>query len=375
MTRVSPGPRRYVVAGASGVVGLAAARHLARASRADGTEASDVVAVSRRRPLGLGGPLHHALDLEDAVACDVFARAHERTTHLVYAAVKEAPGLAPGWSDHELMRRNEAMFANLLDALVRHAPALEHVTLLQGTKAYGVHVDPDVPIPCRESSPRHPHENFYFLQEDALRARAASHTFGWTVLRPQIVFGDALGSNMNPLVAIAVHAALLRAAGEPLHHPGGLRHVSEAADAELVAQVIDWAGTAPAARNEIFNVANGDVFVWRDLWPVVAETLGMALGEDRRTSLHDHAVAHAATWAALVDQHGLASPRDVVDVLGQSARYADMLLAGGRGPAAVPQLVSTVKLRQAGFAGCVDTEQMVVRLLRELQERRIVPVR
>jgi nucleoside-diphosphate-sugar epimerase len=363
--------RRCVVAGASGVVGLAAARRLA------GAPGTTVVATSRRAPAAadLGHAVHVPLDLGDAAACDAFARAHRDTTHLVYAAVKEAPGLAPGWFDASLMQENEAMFAHLLDALIAHAPALRHVTLLQGTKAYGVHVDANVPIPCRENAPRHPHANFYFLQEDALRARAAAHGFGWTVLRPQIVFGDALGSNMNPMVAIAVHAALLRAAGEPLHWPGGARHVSEAADADLVAAVIDWAGTTDGARNEIFNVANGDVFVWRDLWPAIAAALGMEVGDDRPASLHEHAVANATTWAALVDTHGLRSPRDVEAVLGQSARYADMLLAGGRGSAAVPQLVSTVKLRRAGFTACVDTEEMVVGLLRRLQDRRIVPVR
>jgi nucleoside-diphosphate-sugar epimerase len=363
--------RRCVVAGASGVIGLAAARHLASAP------ATSVVATSRRLPAaaGLGAATHVPLDLGDAAACDAFARAHPGTTHLVYAAVKEAPGLAPGWSDPSLMHENELMFVNLLDALLAHAPSLRHVTLLQGTKAYGVHVDTNVPIPCREDAPRHPHANFYFLQEDALRARAASRALAWTVLRPQIVFGDALGSNMNPLVAIAVHASLLRAAGEPLHWPGGARHVSEAADADLVAAVVDWAGTAPEATGQVFNVANGDVFVWRDLWPAVAATFGMEVGDDRPVSLHEHALTHAGSWAALVDAHGLRAPRDVEAVLGQSARYADMLLGARRGSASVPQLVSTIKLRRAGFAACTDTEEMVVGLLRRLQERRIVPVR
>ena len=368
---MSPAPalRHVVVAGASGVVGLAAARHLAA------QPGTSVIALSRRAPLELGRSTHVPLDLADVPACRAFAETQPTATHLVYAAVKEAPGLAPGWSDTALMHDNEAMFTNLLDALLVHAPQLRHVTLLQGTKAYGVHVDLEVPIPCRESSPRHPHENFYFLQEDALRARAANDDrLTWTILRPQIVFGDALGSNMNPLVAVAVHAALLREQGEPLHYPGGPRHVSEAADAALVAQVIDWATTAHAARDQIFNVANGDVFVWRDLWPAIADALGMARGADHPVSLHDHAIAHAATWSRLVDRHGLAAPRDVAEAVGQSARYADLLLAGGRGHG-VPQLVSTVKLRQAGFAACVDTEQMVRRLLSELQERRIIPVR
>jgi nucleoside-diphosphate-sugar epimerase len=361
--------RCTIVAGASGVIGLAAVRHLA--SRPD----HDVIAVSRRAPLDIGRAAHRPLDLADSTACDEFARAHQVATHLVYTAVREAPGLVPGWSDRVLMRTNLDMFVNLLDALVRHAPRLSHVTLLQGTKAYGVHVDRDVAIPCRESALRHPHENFYFLQEDALRDRTASRDIGWTILRPQIVFGEALGSNMNPVAAIGVYGALLAARGEPLHYPGGGRHVSEGVDADLLAKVIAWAGDARQARDEIFNVANGDVFVWRDMWPAIADVLGMEMGEDRPTSLAAHLTSYAAEWAGVVARHHLAAPMNVADMVGQSAIYADMLLAGARSTTALPQLVSTIKLRQAGFGDCVDTEQMMCRLLRRLQERHLLPLR
>ena len=63
------------------------------------------------------------------------------------------------------------------------APGLEHVTLLQGTKAYGGHVGPMV-VPGRERAPRHPHENFYWRQEDLLRDMAGGDAFRWTILRP-----------------------------------------------------------------------------------------------------------------------------------------------------------------------------------------------
>jgi len=357
-----------IVAGASGVVGLAAARHLAS------NAGSRVIALSRRRPAYSGDAIHVPLDLADGAACEAFAREQRDATHLVYAAVREAPGLVSGWSDTALIAANGAMFANLLEALCRYAPALGHVTLLQGTKAYGVHVANDVPIPCRESAPRHPHANFYFVQEDALRASAAEHGFAWTILRPQIVFGDALGSNMNPIAAIGAFAALLREAGEPLHYPGGARHVSEATDAELLAEAITWAATSEAARNQVFNVANGDVFVWRDLWPAIADCMGMAMGDDHTMSLADFFADRHDAWTALVTRHGLVAPQALDAFLGQSAIYADMLLGHGRRGPALPQLVSTIKIRQAGFGACVDTELVVCRLLRTLQERRLLPV-
>lgn len=41
---------------------------------------------------------------------------------------------------------------------------------MQGTKAYGVHVEP-MKLPGKEREPRHQHENFYWMQEDYLRGK------------------------------------------------------------------------------------------------------------------------------------------------------------------------------------------------------------
>jgi hypothetical protein len=35
-----------------------------------------------------------------------------------------------------------------------------------------------------------------------------------------------------------------------------------------------WAAQSPQAANEAFNITNGDVFEWRNVWPALAETLG-----------------------------------------------------------------------------------------------------
>jgi hypothetical protein len=71
---------------------------------------------------------------------------------------------------------NRAMIGNLMEPLAA-ASRLEHVTLLQGTKAYGPHAGPRVLLPAREREPRDPHENFYWLQEDYLRETASTAGF------------------------------------------------------------------------------------------------------------------------------------------------------------------------------------------------------
>ena len=82
-----------------------------------------------------------------------------------------------------------AMLRNLLDAI--ESPRLRHVTLLQGTKAYGAHLGMRMRLPAREREPRVEHPNFYFEQEDFLRDRQRGRDWSWTILRPQVVLGVA----------------------------------------------------------------------------------------------------------------------------------------------------------------------------------------
>ena len=112
----------------------------------------------------------------------------------------------------------------------------------------------------------------------------AGGSFTTTILRPQVVYGESLGSPMNLIPAIGAYAALRRERGLPLAFPGGATRVSEAVDADLLARVIDWAGCSEAARDEVFNVTNGDVFTWRAVWPAIAEALGMETGPTSRSA-------------------------------------------------------------------------------------------
>jgi nucleoside-diphosphate-sugar epimerase len=249
---------------------------------------------------------------------------------------------------------------------------LQHVSLLQGAKAYGFHVG-RAPVPAKERAPRDDHANFYFVQEDELRDLAASASWSWTVFRPQVVFGESFGSPMNLLPAIGVYAALERAAGRALSFPGGADGVHEAVDARLLARALAWATEAPSARDEIFNVTNGDVYSWLDVWPSIAAVFDMEVGEPAPTRLADVMPRRAQEWATLVGRHGLDAPADLDAFVGGSWTYADILFGASGQGRAVPALLSTVKLRQAGFHDCVDTEDMLCGWLRELQARGLLP--
>ena len=86
----------------------------------------------------------------------------------MYAALQESDNLAAGWRDPELMAYNLRLFENSIEPMLQaHGSSLLHVSLLQGAKAYGLHVGSS-PLPAKEGAPRDRHENFYFMQEDAL---------------------------------------------------------------------------------------------------------------------------------------------------------------------------------------------------------------
>lgn len=152
--------KKVVIAGATGLVGNAALRHFGRAG------GCDVVALSRRKPRDLHGARQVSIDLTDPAQCAQAATSLQNTTHLVYAALHEAPNLIDGWRDPDQIRTNDAMLRNLMAALEPVAPTLRHVALLLGTKAYGVHVRP-LAVPAREGrSEMYEQPNFYWAHRN-----------------------------------------------------------------------------------------------------------------------------------------------------------------------------------------------------------------
>ena len=360
--------KTLLVAGASGLVGYAALRHVST------LPGWNVIGLSRRRPDGLDGVEMIPVDLTDRVTAAAAMARLPHVTHVLYAALFEKPGLIAGWREPDQMRTNLAMLRNLFEPLKKVAKGLAHVTLLQGTKAYGSHISAP-PVPARERWPRHDHENFYWLQEDYLEAERAGQSWTTTIFRPQVIFGESLGSHMNMIPALGVYAALLKAANEPLYFPGGAQRVFQAVDADLLARGCAWAAEAPNARNQAFNINNGEAIEWRTVWPAIADAFGMAPGPDRPLSLAVEMPKREAEWGAIVRHHGLVAPVSLKAFVGESFHYADRNFNLGVTAQQPPTLVSTIKLRQAGFQDCVDTDEMFRRLIAKCQARRWLPPR
>ncbi|HMZ01704.1 MAG TPA: short-chain dehydrogenase, partial [Burkholderiaceae bacterium] len=118
-------------------------------------------------------------------------------------------------------------------------------------------------------------------------------------------------------------------------------------------------------------VVNGDALVWQDLWAGIAARFGMAVGPDEPQSLTQTMPPQEAAWAALAARHGLRSG-SLQALVGSSWQFTDRAFAQGVEHPAL-SVLSPIKLRQHGFAGCYDTEDALHHWLDRMQAERLLP--
>jgi nucleoside-diphosphate-sugar epimerase len=197
---------------------------------------------------------------------------------------------------------------------------------------------------------------------------AAKNGASWTVLRPHMVMGPSLNSPMNLVTSLATYAAMNRELGLSLRFPGtkeGWNTLQETTDAELFGRATLWALGEDKARNEIFNISNGDVYRWRQLWNELAAFYDLPIAEPLAMSTVSEMSEKARLWDSMVARYGLhATPYDQI----ANWAFVDWMLNFRE-----ETIQSTIKIRQAGFADCIDTHQSFRRQLTRLRDLRIIP--
>jgi nucleoside-diphosphate-sugar epimerase len=163
-------PNKVLVTGASGLVGVAAIEKFLSAGW-------EVIGVSRRKPeLPSGRDVEFlSVDLRNEETARAAFEPLTDITHIAYTALHEKPELVAGWSSKEQIETNNAMLRNVVEPIVRTAPNFQHISILQGTKIYGVHLHP-IPIPARERDARKDHQNFFFDHEAYVREMGAQRS-------------------------------------------------------------------------------------------------------------------------------------------------------------------------------------------------------
>ena len=347
--------RVAVVVGARGVIGSNLVRHLQ--SSGDW----DVVGVSRRG--GDDGPRlrHISVDLLDAEGTRRKLSPLTDVTHIFYAAFQDRPT----WT--ELVPPNVAMLVNAVSAIEAVSPGLEHVSLMQGYKVYGAHLGP-FKTPARESDPPHMPPEFNVDQQQFLETRQRGKAWTWSAIRPSVVCGFALGNPMNLALVIAVYATLCKKLGVPFRFPGApgaYTSLIEMTDAGLLAEATVWAATTPECANQAFNINNGDLFRWNDMWPRIASYFELATAPALPMSLDVVMADKEPVWDAIVAENGLAeTPYSDVS----SWAFGDFVFAWD-----YDVMADGSKVRRLGFHRFVDTEAMFVDIFDDLRKRKIIP--
>ena len=277
-------------------------------------------------------------------------------------------------SEAENIRVNSAMVRNLLDGL-RTGGSTRHVALVTGLKhylgpfeAYGKGVLPQTPF--REDQGRLDVENFYYAQEDELFLASARDGFGWSVHRPHTVIGKAVGNAMNMGTTLAVYATLCRETGRPFRFPGSGAQwdgLSDMTDAALLGQHLLWAATTPAARDQAFNVVDGDIFRWSWMWGQIAQWFGLTPTPFDGTlqPLEEQMRADGPIWRAIAEREGLAEP-DLSRLASPWHTDADL----GR---PIEVVTDMSKSRRLGFTGYQPTDDAFFNLFARLRSERLIP--
>ncbi len=353
--------RTALVVGITGIGG----RHVARELLANGW---NVIGLSRRASHDLPDVRHIAADLLDPAALQTALAAVAPTHVFITTWMRQE-------TEAENIRVNAALVRNLLDAL-SPKKSVRHVALVTGLKHYLGPFEayassgtlPDTPL--RESQPRLPLENFYYAQEDEVYAAAERDRFTWSVHRPHSIIGLAVGNAMNMGTTLAVYATLCKETGRPFKFPGSeaqWKGLTDVTDARMLAKQLVWAADTDAAKNEAFNIVNGDLFRWSWLWPKLAGWFGVeAAGYSGQVAPLEVAMAQdAPLWREIATRHGLAEPK--LERLA-SAWHTDLDL--GRPLEVMTDMANS---RRLGFAAYQATDSSFFDLFERLRAERLIP--
>lgn len=342
--------KRAVVAGALGVSGRALVNHLV--SLGDW----EVIELSRRSPDFETPARFVSIDLLNRADVEALLDQVGGVTHLFYAALQF------GMSFFEEIAPNLGMLRNVVEAAERSSPSLRKVVLLEGAKYYGAHLGP-YKTPARESDPRHMPPNFYYDQEDFLKAQSAGKAWSWTALRPSTICGFAVGNPMNMATVIAVYAALCREMGLPLRFPGSRTAygmLMEMTDAELLAKAMVWAAENDKCDAEAFNITNGGFDRWENFWPRLAEFFRLPYAPPQRFPMALFMSDKSPVWERMVQKHRLLNYSFEQAASWQFGEFLFNLEYN--------VMSDTTKSRRFGFHEAVDNEEMLLRLMTQFRE-------
>ncbi|KAJ4836232.1 mitochondrial peripheral inner membrane protein [Turnera subulata] len=292
-------------------------------------------------------------------------------THIFYVT------WALRFTEAENIEVNNLMLRNVLQAVIPAAANLRHVCLQTGTKHYVGPFDMLDKIewhepPFTEEMPRLDCPNFYYTLEDVMFEEVAKKPgVTWSVHRPHQIFGFSPYSMMNLVGTLSAYAAICKHQGLPLLFPGTKsvwESYSIASDADLIAEHEIWACASPKAKNQAFNVHNGDYFRWKQLWKVLAEEFGIKeygfKESEKPLSLTELMKDKGPVWEEIVKKNNL-KPTKLEEV--GIWWFSDVML----GTDTVTSSMN--KSKEFGYVGFRDSAKSFDHWINQMKSHKIVP--
>jgi len=163
-------------------------------------------------------------------------------------------------------------------------------------------------------------------------------------------------------------AAISKELGLPLRFPGkpgAYRAIYQVTDADLLARAMIFCATGERAVNEAFNITNGDFFRWQHLWPRFSKAYDMPLGDVQTIPLSEFMADKEPVWRRIVEKHGL-KPVPYKDIAAWP--FADYVFGCDW-----DVMTDTLKIRFAGFANYMRSDEMFLRLFQKFRELKVLP--
>nr|GLL28556.1 3-oxo-Delta(4,5)-steroid 5-beta-reductase-like [Ipomoea trifida] len=291
-------------------------------------------------------------------------------THVFYVTWANRP------TELENCEVNGKMLRNVLNAIIPNSPDLKHICLQTGKKhyfgAFEVFGKVAHDTPHHEDLPRLESPNFYYTLEDILFEKAKNKEgLTWSVHRPGLIHGFSPYSLMNAVGSLCVYAAICKHEGVPLRFSGlkaAWDGYANCSDADLIAEQEIWAAVDPSAKNEAFNVSNGDVFKWKHFCKVLADKFEVEVVEfEERTdgsNLEVMMKEKGPVWDQIVRENGLLSTK--LEDVGHWW-FLDILFS------VESPLDNMNKSKEHGFLGFRNSEKAFISWIDKMKAFKMVP--
>jgi nucleoside-diphosphate-sugar epimerase len=347
--------RVALVVGANGIVGSNMLEHLRKKTK------WKLYGLARRPITQTSNVIGVVTDLLDESSSSNAIKSIGPVDYLYFSALD-----VRGTQEDQIIP-NLTMLQNAVTPLLDPLKNLKHICLVHGTKWYGSHLGP-YRTPAREGDSRHQGPNFYYDQYDWLTSAQKNRDWSFSTIRPHFINGFNVGNPNNMMAAIGAYAAVQRAQGKPLDFPGTLaayESLTMVSDVSIVNASMLWASISPHCANHDFNIHNGDYFRWCNVWPMLADALGMSCGKVVTKKLSDYMLEKGSIWDQIVLENGLI-PNKIDRIV--SWKWADFFFRGEW-----DDMSSMLKARSFGFEQFIDTQEDILAGLARYRSEKILP--